>query len=154
LAGISRRTRKYANSASGGADKNVCPTMVRDKEDAMKELSFCDLRTTNVKRCEQAYHPIQEWSPTDWACAMGGECGEALNLVKKLRRATGPASQATIVSIETPTVEALLPAIGDELADVVIYADLLAARLGLNLGECVKRKFNATSVKIKSPVVL
>jgi hypothetical protein len=33
------------------------------------------------------------------------------------------------------------------LADVVICVDRIAAKLNLDLGECVRRKFNATSAK-------
>ena len=44
--------------------------------------------------------------------------------------------------------------IADELADTVIYADLLCHRLGLSLGKAVQRKFNATSAKVGSEVTL
>ena len=37
--------------------------------------------------------------------------------------------------------------LGGELADVVICVDLLASALGGDLGEAVRRKFNATSEK-------
>jgi hypothetical protein len=66
---------------------------------------------------------------TDWACALAGETGEACNLIKKLRRGD---------AIDTEDI-------GKELADVVIYADLLAARLGIDLGEAVVQKFNEVS---------
>jgi NTP pyrophosphatase (non-canonical NTP hydrolase) len=60
---------------------------------------------------------------------MAGECGEVCNLIKKLRRGES-----------VPLIE-----IGDELADVVIYCDLLAARLKIDLGDAVVRKFNEVS---------
>jgi NTP pyrophosphatase (non-canonical NTP hydrolase) len=101
-------------------------------------LSFAELRATNVRRCEQVFHPVAEWSPTDWACAMGGECGEALNLVKKLRRG------------EPIPVEE----IGKELADLITYADLLAERLGIDLGAAVRAKFNEVSNRIGATVFL
>ena len=113
-------------------------------------LTFEELQAVNRARCEESYHPIQDWSPTDWACAMGGECGEALNLVKKLRRLTGPTDRVTLELVQQITHGDLLESIGLELADVVIYADLLATRIGLSLGECVAKKFNATSQKINS----
>lgn len=95
----------------------------------MSELTFKELGKTNRERCEAVFHPVNNWSPTDWACAMAGECGEACNFIKKLRRGE-PISPADI---------------GKELADVVIYADLLAQRLGLDLGDCVRDKFNEVS---------
>lgn len=101
-------------------------------------LKFDDLRYQNVARCQDVFHDVHAWSPTDWACAMAGECGEACNIVKKYRRG------------EDISAEAL----GDELADLVIYADLLAARLGIDLGAAVVRKFNAVSDKRFSMIKL
>lgn len=95
-------------------------------------VNFDALRELNIERCEAKdgfKHNLLSWSPTDWGCAMGGECGEALNLIKKLRRGE-----------EIDPVQ-----IGKEIADVVIYADLLAARLGLRLGDLVRMKFNQKS---------
>jgi NTP pyrophosphatase (non-canonical NTP hydrolase) len=79
-----------------------------------------------------------DWSPTDWACAVAGECGEVCNEIKKLRRGK-----------DVP-----MDVIGDELADTIIYADLLAARLGIDLSEAIVRKFNAVSKKRNLPVFL
>jgi NTP pyrophosphatase (non-canonical NTP hydrolase) len=117
-------------------------------------LTFIELKAMNFARCEEKYHPITDWSPTDWACAIGGECGEALNFVKKLRRLTGPTDKTTLGRIQNDSVKELIDNIGKELADVVIYADLLATRLGLSLGECVANKFNETSEKIGSTRML
>lgn len=101
-------------------------------------LSFFSFRAANVQRCEASFHMCDDWSPTDWATAMAGECGEACNLIKKLRRG------------EDIPVEQ----IGKELADLVTYADLLAHRLGINLGEAVRQKFNEVSKRVNSDVTL
>ncbi len=103
------------------------------------ELTFDVLREKNVARCEQVFHPLDSWSPTDWACAMAGEAGEACNIMKKMRRGD-----------EGNFTEAL----AKELADVVIYADLLAARMGIDLGEEVLRKFNEVSLERLSDIYL
>jgi NTP pyrophosphatase (non-canonical NTP hydrolase) len=95
-------------------------------------LTFNELREADVGRCNSGVfpgHTLDSWSPTDWACAVAGEVGEACNLIKKLRR-------GEIVSLED---------IGFELADAVIYIDLLAARLGIDLGEAIREKFNIVS---------
>jgi NTP pyrophosphatase (non-canonical NTP hydrolase) len=94
-----------------------------------RRLNFHDLRIANVKRTAQAFHPVEHWSPTDWATAMAGECGEACNKIKKLRR-------GEIIAPEE---------IAHELADMIIYADLLAARLGINLEQAIIQKFNMVS---------
>lgn len=104
-------------------------------------LSFEDLTIANAKRCEQVYHPIEDWSPTDWATACAGELGEALNKIKKARR---------ISPDPTEWSPGRRQEIGEELADTVIYIDLLCQRLGLCLAECIERKFNATSEAVGS----
>lgn len=115
-----------------------------------QNLSFDELRIANVKRCEQVFHPVHEWSPTDWATAMAGECGEACNEIKKLRRLDGADS-----SIDTPAErERLRQVIGKELADLIIYADLLAARLNIDLSNAIAGKFNEVSEKCGSDVML
>ncbi len=44
--------------------------------------------------------------------------------------------------------------IAKELADTIIYADLLAARLDINLEEALIVKFNEVSVRMNSDVFL
>ncbi len=119
----------------------------------MSALSFDDLRRANVVRCEESYHEIEAWSPTDWACALAGEVGEACNLVKKLRRLAS-SRQETVAVLQTTSARVLVDQIADELADVVIYADLLSARLGIDLTDAVRAKFNDTSLRIGSSVLL
>lgn len=92
-------------------------------------LTFADLRRENVARCYASFHALEDWSPTDWGTALAGEVGEALNLIKKMRRGE-PVDRC---------------AVAGELADAQIYLDLLAARLGIDLGRAVAYKFNRTS---------
>lgn len=101
-------------------------------------LTFNELRQANVERCEQSFHRLDEWSPTDWATALAGEIGEACNLIKKRRRGEDVADEA----------------IAHELADAVTYIDLLAARLGIDLGEAVRAKFNLVSDRVGSQIKL
>jgi NTP pyrophosphatase (non-canonical NTP hydrolase) len=105
------------------------------------ELTFDELRDADVERANSAWgdsHTLDSWSPTDWACAVAGEVGEACNLIKKLRRGEDIPVQA----------------IAFELADAVGYIDLLAARLGIDLGEAVREKFNIVSERVGSKVRL
>lgn len=69
---------------------------------------------------------------------LGGEVGEALNVVKKLARERRgwPGSRATVDELAA------------ELADVVICADLLAMTENIDLDAAVAAKFNATSEKV------
>lgn|SRR5574340_1520407 len=117
-------------------------------------LDFDKLRLVNSTRCEKIFHPITEWSPTDWACAFAGEAGEACNKVKKLRRLD------TNTYIKKPnmaylaTQNHLIEDIAKEIADTIIYADLLAARLGINLGEAIRKKFNEVSDEMNCDIKL
>jgi len=103
-------------------------------------LTFEELAKANKLRSEDAYFPIGEWTPQEWSNAMAGECGEVCNLTKKLKR------DAESNKRVDPTK------IGLEIADVVIYADLLAQRLGFKLESLVRTKFNLTSEKVRSSV--
>lgn len=107
------------------------------------QLTFDGLHQVNVSRALR-WHPggISEWSVNDWLAAMGGEAGEALNAGKKHRRLLGGIQQHG----DTPKdLAAAEERIMEELADVVIYADLVAARLGRSLTQAIVAKFNAIS---------
>lgn len=123
-----------------------------DEEDS---INFGKLRQANVGRCEQTFHKLERWTLTDWATAMGGECGEALNFVKKLRRLEDPQGQAPgVIKPGEDDREELLSSLAEELADLVLYADLLAARAGIDLGTAVKNKFNQKSFEVGSKIFL
>jgi NTP pyrophosphatase (non-canonical NTP hydrolase) len=121
------------------------------------DLSFGELAATNKARCGR-WHPgfpdDEQWTCGDWGNAMQGEVGEAAeaflrlvaaaglagNIVKKLRRV----ECSTVGAVDDPPAE-LLDKLGDELADVVIYADLLSSKFGRSLAVAIVRKFNAVS---------
>ncbi len=75
---------------------------------------------------------------------LGGEVGEALNVIKKLERERHGwrGSRDTRQHL------------AEELADVVICADLCAITAGIDLASAVVVKFNATSDKVGIPVHL
>jgi NTP pyrophosphatase (non-canonical NTP hydrolase) len=121
-------------------------------------LTFDELREANVRRHTTRWHPqpgrwrrlvdhlmrrlgyapVKDWSPLEWSAAVAGEVGEACNLIKKLRRG-----------------EAIPPRdIAYELADAVIYIDLLAECLGIDLGGAIREKFNIVSERVGSNVQL
>lgn len=78
------------------------------------------------------------------AVELAGEMGEALNVVKKLERERlGQAgSRATIQDL------------ADELGDVQICLDLIAASYGIDMDRATAEKFNKTSEKMGFPVKL
>lgn len=103
-------------------------------------LSFGTLRQMNRRRCAAHYHPIDDWSLSDWMGAVTGEVGELASVIKNIRR-TQTEREANGHDIPVATLEAM----GDEAADIVIYLDLLCARAGIDLGTAVRRKFNQVS---------
>jgi NTP pyrophosphatase (non-canonical NTP hydrolase) len=109
-------------------------------------LTFGRLTEANVVRAEESFHrSVDEWSPSDWATACAGEMGEALNKLKKLRRRYEDPSEATLEERRE---------VGFELADTVIYIDLLCTRMKIDLGTLVEQKFNITSDTVGSAVKL
>ena len=96
------------------------------------------LRLKNVERCEQVFHGVNEWMPWDWSNAMAGEVGEVCNLTKKMLRGE---------EIDKSEV-------AKEIADVIIYADLLAARLTIDLEDAIIKKFNEVSIKRGSTIFI
>ncbi len=97
----------------------------------MDDLKFSELRLHNVARCVACFHPLESWSETDWATAAAGEMGEMCNFIKKRRRG----------EVVNPLE------VAKEMADIVTYLDLLAARMGIDLGAVVRIKFNQISAE-------
>lgn len=105
--------------------------------------SFLDnLRQMNKERCEQNFkHAITSWNIMEWGCALAGEAGELCNVLKKVQRERD--------GIEGSRVEGdSMKAIADELADVIIYGDLLAELCGIDIADAIASKFNETSKKV------
>jgi NTP pyrophosphatase (non-canonical NTP hydrolase) len=99
----------------------------------------------NRERCESPngfHHRLDSWSLSDWMTAVTGELGEAANVVKKLNRVRDD------IPGNTETPEVLWEKLADELADTVIYLDLLAQAAGFDLEEIRERKFQKTSDKL------
>lgn len=99
-----------------------------------------ELRGANIERAEQIYPQCKSWSLMERACELGGEAGEALNAAKKIQR-DGMTNDR-------------LEALAEELADVVICADLVAEKAGICLAGAVAKKFNKTSRKLLSDVFI
>lgn len=106
-----------------------------------QNIAFFDikvLRLKNTERCEQVFHVLNDWEPWDWSNAMAGEVGEVCNLTKKMLRGE---------KIDREEI-------ADEIADVIIYADLLAARLTIDLEEAIIKKFNKVSTERGSTIFI
>lgn len=126
----------------------------------MHELTFERLSAINGSRCERWHgpewrEPEDAWTIADWSNAMCGEAGETANVVKKLRRIDADLwdkqkypGEARGDLVHKPPAEArekLIEMLTNELADVILYADLLAQKAGIDLGAAVRGKFNRVS---------
>lgn len=107
----------------------------------MDTLTFAELRGPNVQRCDEYFQTCADWTFSDWMMAMTGEQGELANLLKKIRRGDF-------------TLEEKREEVAKEIADVAIYLDLLAAKLGIDLGKAVREKFNEVSDRRRCPIKL
>ena len=106
-------------------------------------LSFNRLRIANQKRANLWNRGVPT-SPMFCMIELAGEVGEACNAMKKMERQ----------SLEMVGGANDNGNLADELADVVICADLAAMAMGVDLGEAVARKFNKTSRKHGFDVLL
>lgn len=111
-------------------------------------LSFNALRTANLERCPMFKNAKGEdhrngspWSLADWMVATFGELGEAANVMKKVRRGDFSLNEAR-------------DKLAQEFSDVVIYMDLMASEMGINLGEAVLKTFNAKSTQLELSLYL
>ncbi len=114
-------------------------------------LTFRTLRDGNVKRLplfkrkdgKPAHMKVDgsDWSPASWLQAVIGELGEYANLRKKVER-----GDFTLAKVKEK--------LGSELADVVIYLDLLAFRLGIDLGQAIMDTWNKKAADLGIPMYL
>lgn len=131
---------------------------------AISPLTFDQVRTASRTRCNETFHPVAEWEPSAWGNAMAGEFGEVaqelleiqtlqLQFFSKLRACDTIKKQMRQIQGDA-SFQDLSKKLGLELADVVLYADLLAEKMGINLGEAIRQKFNEVSVKRNSAIRL
>ena len=105
------------------------------------ENLFTSLREANEHR-QRLWDSDNQISLSYRGNELAGETGEACNIVKKIER------ERLGIRGSRATREQL----AEELADVVICADLIAMAEGIDLlGAAVPAKFNATSKKIGLP---
>ena len=105
------------------------------------------LREANLQRVPFFGHTLYSWNPLEWAGALVGEAGEVANIAKKMRR------RQDGCDANAPPLSVLREQLGYELADVLIYADLLAAREGIDLEVAVKKKFELVSQRVGFPPI-
>jgi NTP pyrophosphatase (non-canonical NTP hydrolase) len=109
----------------------------QDAGKGIRELSFPALRAANAERHVEWWNGPEAPSLSFRGNELAGEVGEACNVVKKLDRERMGMRGSRATKEQA----------AEEIADVIICADLIAMDLGIDLGDAVARKFNATSTK-------
>jgi len=112
------------------------------------ELTFSEFSKFNRERCASPAgfnEPLDEGSPwtlVHWALQVTAEAGELADAV------TG------VTGLKKRKAHLTAADVGEEIADIIAYCDLLAAKLGLNLADIVLRKFNKVSARLNYPPVV
>ena len=116
-----------------------------------KHLTFHALRGANLARMPQLRNtlgaPIHKMAdgsdvlPSQWLQALVGEIGEYANLRKKFERGDLPEQLFRTLAAK-------------ELGDIQDYLDVLAAQIGVDLGQATMDKFNEVSERMGSNVRL
>lgn len=105
-------------------------------------LVLSDISDANRERCDLWHGNSEPWIGSDWSNAMCGEAGEAANIVKKIRR-----NDSGLIWSGAKATPVLINALAEEIADTILYADLLAYYYGIDTAEAIRYKFNKVSEK-------
>jgi len=111
--------------------------MAQEYETRLFPGNFYGIRQANLDRLDYFGHGNLKdgCNYAEWGCALGGECVELLNVLKKMHRAAS----------FDPDYDVLLKQAAEEIGDVLLSLDLVAAKLELDLLSCAANKFNLTS---------
>ena len=102
-----------------------------------------DLREANRKRSKEFLDRRpnrKEFSPLEWGGALAGEVGELCNIIKHAQR--------------DDRFEAWHQYVADEIGDVLVYLDILADVLGIDLEQATTNKFNQRIIGYESLISL
>lgn len=94
---------------------------------------------------------MNNWSALEWAGAMCGEAGEAANAAKKLKRLEDGIATKNEADRRYETLFEAREAVGKEVADTILYAVLLASRVGVDIEKILAEVFNKKSEEYGFP---
>lgn len=116
------------------------------EKESKSEITFAKLRKVNTIRNDEVFNPCNNWSLMEWACAMAGEAGEVCGAIKKMRRM----EEGTNSAKDPNDLNVYKRKVADEMADVIIYLDLMASKMDIDLGQAVVDKFNEVSDRMNA----
>lgn len=109
-------------------------------------LTFEELSRESKSRAIKWQGSISNWTLSEWAIALVGEVGEACNIIKKLNR-----DRDGVTGNKGISKEELQVALAEELADAMIYLDLLCTAADIDLESVICKKFNDVSERFGFP---
>lgn len=118
-------------------------------------LTFRELRMVSATRAMR-WVSTEEWSPLEWGGAMAGEAGEACNAAKKIKRIDGQIAHHDNrlfgQNLSLPEQRQMYAKkVAQEVADTVIYGDLMCSSVGEVLEEHIMDVFNKKSEEYGFP---
>ncbi len=106
------------------------------------KLDLAAMRPINVERAREGFKCYDNQPLTYWTTAVAGEVGELCNMIKKLQRVEkGGMDGGSSYTAKDINKEMLQ----EEIGGIVIYLDLLASLLDIDLEEAVLETFNQKS---------
>lgn len=124
----------------------------------------------NFKRAKEIFK-VSDKGPEYFALSLAEEVGEVCGALKKLQRGFNPREESKqrakyekYMFENSEAGDCLTPEefwlaraksnVAKELADVLIYLDLMASHSGIDLDEAVVSKFNSVSEEMKTDIKL
>ena len=107
-------------------------------------MNLSEFQIVNATRARRWHGHLDQWSLLEWAGAMAGECGEACNVAKKIRRAdlSLPDKEKGIEIKDLPDLRAKL---ANEIADSIIYGLIIMSALEVDAATVIAEVFNQKS---------
>jgi NTP pyrophosphatase (non-canonical NTP hydrolase) len=108
-------------------------------------LNLQSFRTANVDRAINGFNCYQNQPLTYWTTALAGEVGELCNMIKKLQRVKNGGMDGGSSYKASDITKKMLQ---EEIGGIVIYLDLLASLLDIELEEAIQSTFNNKSEQL------
>src|SRR5690348_6698183 len=108
------------------------------------KLNLNILRKISVQRAKEGFKTYDNVPLTFFTTALAGEVGELCNLIKKLERAKVGGLDAGTTTKATDITKEMLE---EEIGGILIYLDLLASLMDIDLEKATIETFNNKSIK-------
>ena len=118
----------------------------------MANLTLQQICEQSVSRANRWHGgDMNGWSALEWAGTMAVEAGEACNAAKKLKRLEDGIASINEARRQFADVTEARQAVVKEVADTILYAVLLAARVNIDLENTLIEVFNKKSEEYGFP---